>query len=270
MKKIFKEENVYYLIAIMVTWTLWITAMYVAIKNYVYIPHGDRIISILVNGYQNEFQEVAHFIFSLAVYGPLLGYLFVKLIFKKKDILKFKKFKFKYLLFVLLYPFFIFSFSLLAPFTLGEVNLSYMHPIWAVLVFLLLQLVTSGTEEFGWRGYLQPLFEKKYGFIKASYVVGLMWSVWHYPFIVYLNYDFGVIATIFSLIGFTLLTIPQAIILAWLYKKTNNILLVVFAHAWANTMSLFILGLTTNTMIPTVIIAILTWVLASYLTKEFK
>jgi hypothetical protein len=46
--------------------------------------------------------------------------------------------------------------------------------------------------------------------------------------------------------------------------------MVIFAHAWSNTMSFFILGLSLESFIPGIVVAVLTWFLADYLSKEYK
>lgn len=37
------------------------------------------------------------------------------------------------------------------------------------------------TEELGWRGFMLPRALRLTGWIKASLILGLVWSVWHYP-----------------------------------------------------------------------------------------
>lgn len=46
-------------------------------------------------------------------------------------------------------------------------------------------------EEIGWRGYLQPLLGRSLSAPVAALVVGLLWSVWHYPFILVSDYYSG-------------------------------------------------------------------------------
>jgi len=39
----------------------------------------------------------------------------------------------------------------------------------------------AGGEESGWRGFLQPMFEKKHGVVISAIFTGLIWSFWHTP-----------------------------------------------------------------------------------------
>lgn len=47
------------------------------------------------------------------------------------------------------------------------------------LVFLVFQLVGAAGEEVGWRGFLQPALEFRYGRLVAVGVTGLIWALWH-------------------------------------------------------------------------------------------
>ena len=45
-------------------------------------------------------------------------------------------------------------------------------------------------EEYGWRGYLLPSLAQRFGFFKASLIVGVVWGFWHAPAIL-LGYEYG-------------------------------------------------------------------------------
>lgn len=51
-----------------------------------------------------------------------------------------------------------------------------------LLPFLALQLVAGPlAEEFGWRGYLQPVLRRRFGPAATAALVGGVWAVWHVP-----------------------------------------------------------------------------------------
>ena len=50
-----------------------------------------------------------------------------------------------------------------------------------LLGLLVLRMLTGPVEEFGWRGVLQPLLQRRMAPIWAGLLVGIVWGVWHIP-----------------------------------------------------------------------------------------
>ena len=51
----------------------------------------------------------------------------------------------------------------------------------AFIVTFLLSVIKGPMEEFGWRGFALPLFQRKFAPIWASIIIGLIWGFWHLP-----------------------------------------------------------------------------------------
>jgi membrane protease YdiL (CAAX protease family) len=86
-------------------------------------------------------------------------------------------------------------------------------------------------EEPGWRGWVLPKLEKKYGSIIASIIIGIVWGFWHVPL-----YFTGLYAGgLEGMLGRLLWTIPLSLILTWVYKHTHGSLLIsVLLHTSIN------------------------------------
>jgi membrane protease YdiL (CAAX protease family) len=88
-----------------------------------------------------------------------------------------------------------------------------IHPFWLVLLGgTLAGLTVNGVagfgEELGWRGFLQSEWDA-WGFWKSSWLIGLLWGVWHAPFLLHgFNYPDHPIAGIFIMTLFTVLLAP--------------------------------------------------------------
>jgi membrane protease YdiL (CAAX protease family) len=55
-------------------------------------------------------------------------------------------------------------------------------PIAAYPLMIGVQVITGAVgEELGWRGYVLPRLSKRFGEMKAAWVMGLLWSLWHVP-----------------------------------------------------------------------------------------
>lgn len=54
-------------------------------------------------------------------------------------------------------------------------------PIYMFIPLTIVMLFGGGTEEVGWRGFLQPLFEQKFSIFTSSIIVSFIWGVWHLP-----------------------------------------------------------------------------------------
>lgn len=90
-------------------------------------------------------------------------------------------------------------------------------------------------EELGWRGFLLPLVQRRYGALAGSIAVAMAWVPWHLPELIS---D----ASQRPVIQFVILLTAQSVLLAWLYNRTTGSLpVVILFHASFNSFAQFLL-----------------------------
>jgi membrane protease YdiL (CAAX protease family) len=77
-------------------------------------------------------------------------------------------------------------------------------------------------EEIGWRGFLVPELNKVVGFTGVSLLSGLMWAAYHFPVLLFGDYNKGAPAW-YSLTCFTLMVVADSFILAWLTLRSKSL-----------------------------------------------
>ena len=84
-------------------------------------------------------------------------------------------------------------------------------------------------EELGWRGYLRPEMNRKYGFLKGSIIQGIVWAFWH-TLLWFIDSDFldwrMLLYVLSNVIVITAITLIMDIFLA----KENNLLYSIWIH----------------------------------------
>ena len=106
-----------------------------------------------------------------------------------------------------------------------------------VALYFSSNLATSGTEEFGWRGFLYPVLRQGAKPLwNASWKSGLIWAVWHYPLMFFMYWESGPAALASSLAGFTASIVAMAYITNYIFEKTHSIGLCMLVHALNNTL----------------------------------
>ena len=138
-----------------------------------------------------------------------------------------------------------------------------------LVVFFVFQMLTSGTEEIGWRGYLNEKLRHGRDFWDTGWAVGLPWAVWHFPVVVFIFLEQGMepVAIIGSLAGFGIGIVAAAILHAWFYERTESVFLNIFIHAIFNTLPLATVLLFEAS--PAAVIANLAlWVVVIYLRRR--
>lgn len=92
------------------------------------------------------------------------------------------------------------------------------------------------SEELGWRGYaLDPLLYK-FGFTKASIILGVVWGIWHFPLYLMPQTWHGQMGFVFSGFWvFMLMSIGISGIMSWVYINTRrSILSAILIHLFSN------------------------------------
>jgi len=103
---------------------------------------------------------------------------------------------------------------------------------WLMLVpyFFFILFVGGGQEEFGWRGYAQQPLQERYGVIKASLLIGVLWGVWHLPLWAFPEAQGG-----YSALAFIIHTTAVSLVYGLLYNASGQKLIVAFLfHAMWN------------------------------------
>lgn len=91
-------------------------------------------------------------------------------------------------------------------------------------------------EEYGWRYFLQPLLQKKYGMRKGILLLAVIWGLWHLPLNLFFYSAEG--SQFMSLINQIFVCLGLGIFFAYAYTKTKSIWLVTILHYLNNNMIL--------------------------------
>ena len=129
-------------------------------------------------------------------------------------------------------------------------------PGWASISFYFLLAATTGMirscasalgEEIGWRGFLVPQLAKMTSFTNTALISGVIWSLWHYPILIFGDYNAGT-PTWYGLTCFTVMVVSISFVFAWMRLKSGSLWTGVFLHASHNLfIQTFFTRLTTNT-----------------------
>ena len=91
---------------------------------------------------------------------------------------------------------------------------------------------TTG-EELGWRGFLMPTLYKKYGFVAACSITGVIWAIWHFPLLYGLGVFTGPGAN--GRMGcFSVMVVGLSFIFGWLRLRTGSLWPCILMHASHN------------------------------------
>ena len=107
------------------------------------------------------------------------------------------------------------------------------------LFFILIQ-GPSG-EETGWRGYLQPAIEEKFGVVKGSLMVGLIWAFWHAP-IWFLGTGYNGTELLKYIIVFVVSIASLGFIIGLCYHYCKNLFIPIWMHFVLNFLSQICIG----------------------------
>jgi membrane protease YdiL (CAAX protease family) len=124
----------------------------------------------------------------------------------------------------------------------SQYSIPVHSPVMFVIVYgaiiatfgLVVSSLSALGEEIGWRGLLVPELAKNFSFTRTALISGGIWALWHYPVILFANYNNSSAPAWFGLICFTVLTLGVSFAFAWLRLKSDSLWTGVILHASHN------------------------------------
>jgi len=114
-------------------------------------------------------------------------------------------------------------------------NFTFSH-----IVFLIMGSIITLGEEFGWRGYLQEKFLRKFGLNWGLILLGIVWGYWHLPLVLLMGWTFPNHPVLGAFLLFPISTVFSGIFVGWLYLRSRSIWMPALAHASLNLFTGFL------------------------------
>ena len=273
MKK--KNIIIYTVISYAWSYTFWLIAIVLAYRSNIELELNEGFVEALYSSELIGKVAILSIIALVATWGPMIGTLVITKIdpdFKEKfssSAFVYRGFK-QYLIVIAIFLAIGFAPAIPLIFIEGFESNSVSIIILYLFTFFVIQLVTSGTEEIGWRGFLLPEFLKKYDTWAASFRTGIIWALWHAPVVLYIFYlqDMPLFAMVFSFFGFSVGIIAMSAVHSYFFIKTRSVLFSVYLHAMSNTIPLITGLLILNAYKTAILSQLLIWVVVAVIIKK--
>jgi len=144
-------------------------------------------------------------------------------------------------------------------------------PNLAILLFLYMVFFTGLAEEIGWRGYALPKLLEKHTAEKSSWILGIIWGLWHIPSVMLVKYLQGELTpqiAISLLFALTLGIVGWTIVITWIYNNTQSLFWIIILHGLSNTLQSYLV-LSSGSEPAMSVWTLLPWALAIYLLKKY-
>ena len=92
-------------------------------------------------------------------------------------------------------------------------------------------------EEYGWRYYLQPVLQKKFGNRLGVILLGSLWGIWHLPLEIF--YYFSPEVSGWGVLNRQIVCISIGVFFAYAYMRTKNIWVPIILHYMNNNLAWF-------------------------------
>lgn len=269
----------FFVLAYAITWTFQLTAVFLAPAQGLSLSNETNFQYCLdlLGGRLNSAQAMVYILFTLGA-GPLLAALIVTSVVEGAQGLKdlwrrsiLWKVEAKWYLAALGIPLGLAAASLGLGLLSAGGKLDYAAklPVGSFIPFFLYMFVFTGiVEEPGWRGFALPRLQRRYNAERASWILGLLWGVWHFPFIIYYNLAAGAGPLIASLVGLTLGIVGWTMVNTWLYNNTESVWLMILLHGWGNAVQSYLV-LSSGNMTAQTLYGVLPWAIAIFLIRKF-
>lgn len=272
----------FFAIAFGLTWAVQIPAVLLAEANEQSLTNEDNLRHLLdLFSGRLPGKEASAFLLFLVGAGPLVAGVVVLAATRGRDGLRdlwrrMRKFDVggRWYLIVLALPVALAAVSLLAGIVTSSLDLNdydALLPVSYLVPFFLYMLVFTGVyEEPGWRGFALPYLQRSNTAIRASWILGIAWGVWHFPVIIYYNLTVTEVAPpvlLPILAGLIMGTVGWTIVNTWIYNSTESVFLMILLHGWYNTVNAYLVLPFENMMVSTVN-AVLPWAVAALVSKR--
>ena len=103
---------------------------------------------------------------------------------------------------------------------------------------LIARLTFAAFEEFGWRGYLEPrLAALGVPALRRHLAVGVLWAVWHVPYIVAFGDGYTTLPLVVQIPMFSVAVLAMAVIWGVARDRTGSVWPAVLGHGMANAVA---------------------------------
>ncbi len=177
-------------------------------------------------------------IISLVIHVTFLAIILKGIITQKNSKCKFKKNFFLFMMYILFWLIYFGAYAYLeGNFQLFLQKITNLH-LWKNFIFylpiFLVNFLPFIGEEYGWRFFLQPKLQDKYGKFSGTVMVGIIWGLWHIPLSIY--YFDSPVHWLESIACQTLNCVILAFVFAIIYDKSKSLILISLIHYVHNLM----------------------------------